>query len=104
MRVVLHCSLWLRGSGLRCMACKHGGEPGVSALHACLPRSHTHTPTHPRPPRVQVKRLIKGGGVYLNNTKVTDQDRVLTAADLIDGKLLLLAAGKKNKMLVRIGQ
>jgi tyrosyl-tRNA synthetase len=50
----------------------------------------------------QVKRLIKGGGVYLNNAKVTDADVVVTAADLIDGKLLLLAAGKKNKMLVRI--
>jgi tyrosyl-tRNA synthetase len=50
----------------------------------------------------QVKRLIKGGGVYLNNAKVTDQDKVVQAEDLIDGKLLLLAAGKKNKMLVRI--
>lgn len=50
----------------------------------------------------QVKRLIKGGGVYLNNAKVTDQDKVVQAEDLIDGKLLLVAAGKKNKMLVRI--
>ncbi len=50
----------------------------------------------------QVKRLIKGGGVYLNNAKVTEQDKVVQAADLIEGKLLLLAAGKKNKMLVRI--
>jgi tyrosyl-tRNA synthetase len=52
--------------------------------------------------RLQVKRLIKGGGVYLNNAKVTKQDKVVQAEDLIDGKLLLLAAGKKNKMLVRI--
>lgn len=51
---------------------------------------------------LQVKRLIKGGGVYLNNAKVTEQDKVVQAEDLIDGKLLLLAAGKKNKMLVRI--
>lgn len=51
----------------------------------------------------QVRRLIKGGGVYLNNAKVADQDKVVQADDLIDGKLLLLAAGKKNKMLVRIG-
>lgn len=50
----------------------------------------------------QVKRLIKGGGVYLNNAKVTEQDKVVQAEDLIDGKLLLLAAGKKNKMLVKI--
>jgi tyrosyl-tRNA synthetase len=51
---------------------------------------------------VQVRRLIKGGGVYFNNAKVTEQDKVVQAGDLIDGKLLLLAAGKKNKMLVRI--
>jgi tyrosyl-tRNA synthetase len=51
---------------------------------------------------LQVKRLIKGGGVYLNNAKVTQQDAVVQAQDLIDGRLLLLAAGKKNKMLVRI--
>lgn len=50
----------------------------------------------------EVKRLIKGGGVYLNNAKVTEHDKVVRAEDLIDGKLLLLAAGKKNKMLVRI--
>lgn len=53
---------------------------------------------------LQVKRLIKGGGVYLNNAKVTEQDKVVQAEDLIDGKLLLLAAGKKNKMLVRISR
>jgi tyrosyl-tRNA synthetase len=53
-------------------------------------------------PALQVRRLIKGGGVYFNNTKVTEQDKVVHAEDLIDGKMLLLAAGKKNKMLVRI--
>jgi tyrosyl-tRNA synthetase len=51
---------------------------------------------------LQVRRLIKNGGVYLNNAKVEEQDRVVQEADLIDGKLLLLAAGKKNKMLVRL--
>ena len=50
----------------------------------------------------EVRRMIKGGGVYLNNAKVTDQARVVAAEDLIEGKLLLLAAGKKNKMLVRV--
>lgn len=53
-------------------------------------------------PAVQVRRLIKGGGVYFNNAKVTEQDKLVRAEDLIDGRLLLLAAGKKNKMLVRI--
>jgi tyrosyl-tRNA synthetase len=46
--------------------------------------------------------MIKNGGVYKNNAKVTEQDAVVTEEDLIDGRLLLLAAGKKNKMLVRV--
>jgi tyrosyl-tRNA synthetase len=45
-------------------------------------------------------RLIKGGGLYLNNQKITDVNYVLREIDLIDGRLILLAAGKKNKMLV----
>ena len=46
--------------------------------------------------------MIKGGGVYKNNQKVADVEAAVTAEDLIDDRLLLLAAGKKNKMLVRI--
>jgi tyrosyl-tRNA synthetase len=46
--------------------------------------------------------MVKNGGVYLNNAKVADDKRALTPADLIDGRLALLACGKKNKMLVRV--
>lgn len=49
-----------------------------------------------------VCRLIKGGGVYLNNAKVSEELYVVKASDLIDGRLMLLAAGKKNKLLLRI--
>eukprot|EP01024_Parvocaulis_polyphysoides_P013435 TRINITY_DN1524_c0_g3_i1.p1 TRINITY_DN1524_c0_g3~~TRINITY_DN1524_c0_g3_i1.p1 ORF type:complete len:464 (-),score=78.57 TRINITY_DN1524_c0_g3_i1:169-1560(-) len=48
------------------------------------------------------RRLIKGGGVYLNNEKIQDEGYVLSDGDLIEDKLALLAAGKKNKMLVRM--
>jgi tyrosyl-tRNA synthetase len=47
-------------------------------------------------------RLIKGGGVYLNNSKVTEELAVVQESDLIGGRMLLLAAGKKNKLLVRV--
>ena len=46
--------------------------------------------------------MIKNGGIYKNNAKVSDQDEAVGEADLIEGRLLLVAAGKKNKMLVRI--
>lgn len=40
--------------------------------------------------------------MYLNNQKVGEELAKVGADDLVDGKLLLLAAGKKNKMLIRV--
>lgn len=50
----------------------------------------------------QGRKMIKGGGVYLNNKKVAEQMATVGEEDLIDGRLLLLAAGKKNKFLIRV--
>lgn len=55
-----------------------------------------------QPSKAAVRRMIAGGGVALNNEKVGEEGRVVEEGDLIDGRLLLLAAGKKNKMLVRV--
>ena len=46
--------------------------------------------------------VIQGGGVRVNNVKVEAEQHILKESDLIDGRLMLIAAGKKNKMLVRI--
>lgn len=50
----------------------------------------------------EARRLIKNGGVYLNNAKVCDETLILAAAHLIGDRLLLIAAGKKNKLLIRV--
>lgn len=50
----------------------------------------------------EARRLIKNGGVYLNNEKILDENGSISKNDLIDGRLLLIAAGKKNKILIRI--
>lgn len=50
----------------------------------------------------QARRLVRNGGFYMNNEKMTDENRVLKLDDLIDGRLLLLAVGKKNKKLIRL--
>ena len=55
-----------------------------------------------QPSKAAVRRMIAGGGVALNNEKVGEEGRVVGEDDLIGGRLLLLAAGKKNKMLVRV--
>ncbi|CAN6282788.1 unnamed protein product [Urochloa humidicola] len=49
-----------------------------------------------------VKRLIKQGGLYLNNIRIDSEDKLVEEGDIVDGKVLLLSAGKKNKMVVRI--
>ncbi len=47
---------------------------------------------------------MQGGGVRVNNQKVSDEQRRLSEDDFIDGRLALIAAGKKNKMLLRISR
>jgi tyrosyl-tRNA synthetase len=55
-----------------------------------------------QPSKGAAKKLIKGGGVYINNAKVADEAATVAEADAIDGRLILLACGKKNKCLIRI--
>lgn len=50
----------------------------------------------------EAKRLIRNGGVYLNNEKINDENYVITPNSLIDNRLILLSTGKKNKVLVRV--
>ncbi len=54
------------------------------------------------PSKGEFKRMVKNGGVYLNNTKLSDPNHVVQPEELIGGRMMLLAAGKKNKMLVRV--
>ncbi|KAK8916107.1 hypothetical protein KSP39_PZI022292 [Platanthera zijinensis] len=48
------------------------------------------------------RRFVKQGGFYLNNRRVDNEDKVIEEVDIVSGKLLLLSAGKKNKMVIRI--
>ncbi len=48
------------------------------------------------------RRLIKGGGVYLNNVRVSDTGQRVTLADSIEGQFVVLRRGKKNYHLVQI--
>ncbi|KAH9607049.1 hypothetical protein KSS87_013824 [Heliosperma pusillum] len=52
--------------------------------------------------KAAVKRLVKQGGVYLNNSRVDSDAKMIEADDIVDGKVMLLSAGKKNKMVVRV--
>jgi tyrosyl-tRNA synthetase len=55
-----------------------------------------------QPSKGEARRLIRNGGVYINNDKVEDENYVIKSSDLIENRLLLLAVGKKNKILIRL--
>jgi tyrosyl-tRNA synthetase len=50
----------------------------------------------------EMRRLIRGGGLYLNNQKVSDEQLTLSSEDLIEDRLLLVALGKKKKVIISI--
>jgi tyrosyl-tRNA synthetase len=54
------------------------------------------------PSKSEARKMIKNGGVYLNNQQVESPAALITSGDLIENKILMLAIGKKNKMLVRV--
>jgi len=50
----------------------------------------------------QARRLIEGGGLYLNNRRVGGVDERVPGAAIVDGKLLVLRSGKKTFHLVQV--
>ena len=48
----------------------------------------------------EMRKLVQGGGVSLNKEKLAAFDQVITTADLLDEKYLLVQRGKKNYYLV----
>jgi len=50
----------------------------------------------------EARRLIKQGGVYVNNRRVTEVDQKVLSDDWVDGKKLLLRKGKKDYALLTV--
>jgi tyrosyl-tRNA synthetase len=50
----------------------------------------------------EATRLIRGGGVYVNNRRVTDERARLRSADAIEGRLFVLRKGAKQNHLVKV--
>lgn len=55
-----------------------------------------------QPSKGQARRLIENGGAYLNNVKIDDVEFKIDKTVLIEGRLLLVSVGKKNKLVVRV--
>ncbi|HRI14039.1 MAG TPA: tyrosine--tRNA ligase [Verrucomicrobiota bacterium] len=52
------------------------------------------------PSKGQARKDLEGGGLYLNNHRLTEIDRRLKATDLLFGKHLLLRKGRKNYVVL----
>ena len=52
--------------------------------------------------RGDARRLLQGGGVYLNNHKVDEVQKSVQLNDAIEGKFLLLRKGRKNYHLIKV--
>ena len=50
----------------------------------------------------EARRLIQGGGISLNNEKVTDPAFAVPADAPVEGRMVLLRQGKKNYFLLRL--
>ncbi len=52
--------------------------------------------------RGEARRLIRGGGVYLNNQRITEEGARVTQNDSLHGQYLLLRVGRRKLHLVRL--
>ncbi len=54
------------------------------------------------PSKGEANRLLKNGGAYINNQQINDPNLAIKKEDLIDGQFLVLGAGKKKKILIKV--
>lgn len=69
-------------------------EAGIKAADLCVEKTKCF------PSKGEMKTLVKGGGVSINKEKIAQPDQLLTTADLLDGKYLLVQQGKKKYYLI----
>ena len=67
---------------------------GIKAVDLCTEKAAIF------PSKGEMRKLVQGGGVSLNKEKLAAFDQVITAADLLDEKYLLVQRGKKNYYLL----
>jgi len=52
------------------------------------------------PSKGEARRMIKGGGVSINKGKIENDNHLISQADLLNGKYILVQKGKKNYYLI----
>ena len=54
------------------------------------------------PSKSEARRLVQGGGVYVNNRRVEDPQARLSRSETIGGRVFLLRKGQKQQYIVRL--
>ena len=49
----------------------------------------------------EARKMIEGGGVFINKEKITSVDEIINVARLLNEKYLLIQKGKKNYYLLK---
>ena len=52
----------------------------------------------------EANRLIKQGGLYVNDRRVTEDENRVTTADIIGGRVLVLRKGQRERRVIRVGR
>jgi tyrosyl-tRNA synthetase len=52
--------------------------------------------------RSEATRLVRSGGIYVNNVRASDEKARLSRADAIGGQIILLRKGRKDQHVVRV--
>jgi len=69
-------------------------QAGIKAVDLCVEKAAVF------PSKGEMRKLTQNGGVSINKEKLEQFDKEITAADLIDGKYLLVQQGKKKYNLL----
>ena len=51
----------------------------------------------------EARRLLRGGGVYVNGVRATDPAAVLGVGDAVEGRFVVVRVGKKRYFVVEVG-
>lgn len=67
---------------------------GIKAIELCTDKAKIF------PSKGEMRKLTQGGGVSINKEKLEASDKLITTADLLDNKYLLVQQGKKRYFLI----
>jgi len=67
---------------------------GIKAIDLCTEKAAIF------PSKGEMRKLVQSGGISLNKEKLSNQDEIINADKLLNGKYLLVQRGKKNYTLL----